>query len=149
MGEKIEQFAATGCEPADAALQAVLDMRTTVADLQAGVGSVAEVLGLSKGIDEGLNRFGESVKSLKAEQDMHPELAHLQLQAPAAALQFHEVWDALLPVVVDEDAGAQHPADFGAKLKAVLGDRLTDAQVNGMFEALSASLKEATEAQWK
>jgi DNA repair exonuclease SbcCD ATPase subunit len=148
IARKVEEFAPTGSEQADEALQTVLALRAAIGDLQTGIGSVAEVLGLSKGICEGLTRFGSSVESVRKEQDMHSELAHLQLEAPAAALEYHRVWDEVLPIVLDENAASEHPTEFGKRLREVMGKRMEEAEIAGMFESLGACLNEATKSQW-
>ena len=148
MARNIEEFESTGSEAADAALQTVLALRGTAAELQTGIASVAGILGLCKGVCEGLSRFTISVDSVKQEQDMHSELAHLQLEPPAAALEYNAVWEELMPVVLDETAAAAQPTEFGTKLREVMGSRMAEAQIAGMFEALGGCLSAATEGQW-
>lgn len=115
---------------------------------EAGISQVAELVGLIKGVCEGLTRMAESVKSVKDEQDMHAELADLKLRAPQAAVQFNSLWDELGPLVLDEKGAAAHPAQFAANVKQAIGDRLSDKAIDQMFTSLGDELNSATKEQW-
>jgi hypothetical protein len=79
---------------------------------------------------------------------MHAELADLRLEAPAEVTAFHELWDQIAPVVLDEKAAAQDPAQFAGRLRSVIGERLSEAAIGQMFNTLGGELKRATDAQW-
>lgn len=115
---------------------------------EAGITQVAELIGLLKGVSEGLTRMGESVKSVQAEQDGHSELARLQLVTPDVVLQFHQLWVEMQPVVLDEKEAAAHPAQFAESVKQVIGERLSDKAIDAMFTALGDELNRATKEQW-
>jgi hypothetical protein len=138
----------TGIAAADAAIARLLQFRAQVADATQGIGDSAELIGLMNGIASGLEKFQTSVESVKKEQDMHSELSDLKLEPPAEVLQFHAIWDELLPVVKDECAACEHPRDFHAKLRAEIGEHLTDKQIEAMFVAMGNELSRATKAQW-
>ena len=138
----------TGIPAADAALPKLLDLRAQVADATQGIGDSAELIGLLKGIDSGLEKLNTSVKSVKEEQDMHSELAALKLTTPPVDAEFHSIWPELLALVQDEAAATQHPKDFHAKLAAEIGGHLTDKQIEAMFVALGDELNRATKEQW-
>lgn len=132
----------------DALLTNLVALHDQYTDYQNGIAQVAELMGIMKGVCEGLNRMQESVKGVKNEQDMHAELANLKLRAPDVALQFHQLWNLLLPAVLDEKAAAEHPRDFAARLREVTGDRLSNAAIDAMFTALGNELDRATKEQW-
>jgi hypothetical protein len=138
----------TGLADADAAIQKYISLRTQVADATVGIGDSAELIGLMNGIGSGLEKLQTSVEAVKSEQDMHSELASLKLNTPPVVMDFHGIWDVLLPVVQDENAAALHPRDFHAKLKAEIGSHLTDKQIEAMFVALGDELNRATKEQW-
>lgn len=133
----------------DALLAKVVALHDEYKQYEAGIAQMAELMGVVKGVCEGLTRMAESVKSVKAEQDMHSELARLKINAPPPALAFHTLWDELQPLVVDEKQVAQHPADFAAKVKQVVGERLANAAIDAMFTSLGDELNRATKEQWK
>ena len=115
---------------------------------EAGITQVAELMGLMKGVCEGLTRMGESVKSVQEEQDAHSELARLKLETPPVVLQFHQLWAEMRPVVLDEKEAAAHPTQFAENVKQALGDRLSDKAIDAMFTALGDELNRATKEQW-
>lgn len=115
---------------------------------EAGISQVAELIGLIGGVCEGLSRMAESVKSIKDEQDMHSELASLELRAPEAALDFTSLWNELQPLVLDEKEAAAHPAQFAANIKNAIGNRLSDTAIDRMFTSLGDELNRATKEQW-
>lgn len=132
----------------DALLSAVVTAHDACSAYEAGIAQVAELMGMTRGVCEGLTRMGESVKSVKAEQDMHSELARLKLQAPSGVVAFHGLWDVLQPLVLDEKQAAQHPAEFASALKQAIGPRLSNEAIEAMFAALGNELNRATKEQW-
>ena len=142
--------AKTGDDPEfDKLLADLVALHDQNRDYQGGIAQVAELMGIMKGVCEGLTRMKESVEGVKKEQDMHSELADLKLQAPPVALQFHQLWDRLLPIVLDEKFAAQHPHDLASRLKQTIGDSLLPAAMDAMFTALGNELDRATKEQWK
>jgi uncharacterized phage infection (PIP) family protein YhgE len=117
-------------------------------DYQAGITQVAELMGIMKGVCEGLKRMEESVQGVKQEQDMHSELRDLELAAPPVALQFHTLWDRLEPIVQDEKFAAQRPRDLASRLRQTIGEGLLPAAIDAMFTALGNELDRATKEQW-
>jgi len=117
-------------------------------DYEAGIAQVAELMGMLKGLCEGLTRMRESVASVKSEQDMHAELPNLKLKAPEGVLQFHRLWAELRPVVLDEKQAAEHPRNFADHIKQVIGDRLSNTAIDLMFNNLGNELNRATKEQW-
>ncbi len=146
--DAIAEAKPTGAPDLDALLQQVVSLHDLVRDYQNGIAQVAEIMGIMKGVCEGLGRMKESVEGVKKEQDMHAELRDLKLQAPPTALQFHELWNRLLPVVLDEKFAAEHPRDLAQRLKATIGEGLSNTALDAMFTALGKELDRATKEQW-
>lgn len=132
----------------DALLTQIVALHDQTRDYEAGIAQVAELMGMLKGLCEGLTRMRESVASVKSEQDMHAELADLKLQAPEGVLQFHRLWAELRPVVLDEKQAAEHPRNFADHIKQVIGDRLSNTAIDQMFNDLGNELNRATKEQW-
>lgn len=132
----------------DAKLAEIVRLHDETNSYEAGIAQVAELMGMMKGLCEGLTRMKESVASVKAEQDMHSELANLKFEAPEPVLSFHQIWDRLRPVVLDEKQAAEHPREFAANVKQAIGDWLSNDRIDLMFNALGAELKRATDEQW-
>ncbi|MEN6304206.1 MAG: hypothetical protein ABFD96_15850 [Armatimonadia bacterium] len=138
----------TGDAELDALLTQVVALHDETRDYEGGIAQVSELMGILKGLCEGLTRMRESVASVKSEQDMHAELADLKLQAPEGVLQFHRLWAELRPVVLDEKQAAEHPRDFAQAIKQVIGDRLSNTVIDLMFNNLGNELNRATKEQW-
>jgi chromosome segregation ATPase len=132
----------------DKLLATVVEAHNAEQQYEAGIAQVAELMGLIQGLCEGLARMAESVKSVKAEQDMHAELANLNLSPDPVVLQFHSLWDQLQPLVLDEKKAAEHPAQFAAAVKQAIGDRLSNVNIDLMFNTLGNELDQATKQQW-
>jgi hypothetical protein len=145
---KQESFEPTGLAGLDDALRVLDQWRERAADCEGGVVAVSEILGLLKGMKEGLERMRSSIESVKKEQDMHSELSDLRLKAPPALLQFHQIWDALLPTVLDEKQSVAHPKELADIIHQVTGTRLTDKNIEAMFNLAGDVLTKATKEQW-
>ncbi len=139
-----ESFEPTGVQALDQALQTLIQWRQRSAECESGVVAVSEILGLLKGVKEGMERMRSSIESLKQEQDMHSELSDLKLRAPDALLQFHQIWDALLPTVIDEKQSVAHPKELADIIHQVIGARLSDKDIEAMFNVAGNILTEAT-----
>jgi hypothetical protein len=130
-----------------AALAQIVDLNRRTGAFQEALGSVAGVLGLAKGMDQGLQRFVDSVKTLKREETQQSEyLSPLRIELTEEALHFGAVWDALAAAGSDEKTLAEHPADFVAKATPYVERCLSQAQIAGFFDALGKALKLATAA---
>lgn len=138
----------TGNEACDRALAAVLEARAERAEVEECLRKGAEVLGLLKGLVTSVERFQETVRSMRQEEEMHAELSQLRLQAPAEGAQFGESVEALLAVVQDETAATRDPEVLTDQLGELLGSRLAEAQIERTFTALGECLKQAADAQW-
>lgn len=144
----VAEVKASGHDDFDVMVAQMIKLHDATVDYQNGIAQVAELMGVMKGVCEGLQRMKESVASVKQEQDMHAELPDLRLEAPEAALEFHQLWDRLRPVVLDEKFAAEHPRDLAHRLRATIGDRLSKIAIDSMFTSLGNELDRATKEQW-
>jgi chromosome segregation ATPase len=115
-------------------------------DYETGLAAVAEALGLTKGVGEGLRRFGESVATVVQEQRRYG-LSDVPVVLPRSVIALNETWRALASKVKDEKEMGTKPLDFSRVIKAYLSDRLTDASIQELFETMGNALSEAT-ASW-
>ncbi len=132
----------------DSALQAsvnrMVDLNIQTDDFQAALGSVAGILGVMKGVDEGLKRIGESVKAIIAEQERNSQfLRPPKIEISDRAAAFSRVWDEIAAKAKDEKAVAAHPADFVAAMKPILEERLTKDRITDYFNSLGNGLQAA------
>ena len=130
---------------ADDELKRMIDLNIQTDNYHAALGSVAGLLGVLKGIHEGLERFGGSVSAIAEEQSLHSaHLKALNLSLPPQVVAFEKVWEELLPKVRDEKECAAHPAEFVAAMRPFVEQRFTPAIIGGYFEALGKTIKAAT-----
>ncbi len=131
-----------------AMLQPMIDLNIQTDDFQAALGSVAGILGLLKGVDEGLKRLGESVRALIAEQERHTEfLSGLFITLDDQVTTFGQTWNDLIDKSKDEQTLVAHPVDFVAVMKPFLEERLSKDHIGVFFNALGKALNDAT-AEW-
>jgi len=142
-----ETYEPTAVAPLDEALQEVSRWRQRQADCESGVVAVSEIMGLLEGVREGMKRMCESIEGVKKEQDMHAELSKLHIEPPPAFLQFHLLWDAFMQTVVDEKRSIAHPKAFADIVRNLIDTRLTNEQIEAMFNLAGNALTEATK-QW-
>jgi predicted nucleic acid-binding Zn-ribbon protein len=132
-----------------ALLQPMIGLNIQTDDFQAALGSVAGILGILKGVDEGLKRLGESVQALIAEQQRHSEfLPGLNIQLGDQITSFGETWNDLIAKSKDEKTLAAHPVEFVTAMKPFLEERLTQERIAAFFNALGRALSDAT-AGWR
>jgi len=142
-----EDYAPTGVPALETALDDLTAWRQREVDCESGVVAVSEITGLLDGIGEGLKRMQESVEGVKKEQDMHAELSELKLTAPPELLQFNAIWDGLMQTVVDEKRSIEHPRAFADIVHDVVDTRLSNDQIEAMFNLAGGVLTEGTK-QW-
>lgn len=138
--------------PADAGswrdrLTPLTELNKSVGNYVIGLTSVAEILGLLKGLGEGMDRFIRSVGTVYEEQTRY-KLAELRLSIPDEVTAFHAYWPALQAMVKDEKYLGTHPLEFSQKVKEAVGLRLGTTQIQKMFEQMGAALTTATK-QWR
>ena len=132
-----------------AAFKPMIDLNIQTDDFQAALGAVAGILGVLKGIEDGLTRIFESVKALKAEQAKNSAyLPSLQFELPDAALAFAKTWDDLIAKSKDDKYLGAHPAEYIAAIQPFLDERLTKEHITDFFNGLGDAIQRAT-AGWK
>lgn len=133
----------------DVTLKQMVDLNIQTDDFQAALGAVAGILGVLKGVEDGLGRMQASVKSLATEQSTHSAyLPTLQFDLPDNAVAFGKTWDDLIAKTKDEKNLADHPADFVAAMQPFLNERLTKDHIADFFNGLGSAITRAT-AGWK
>lgn len=110
-----------------------------------GLASVAETLGLTKGVGEGLSRFQKSVGTVLEEQQRF-SLKEVQVVLPQEVLDVNMIWSQLGAKVKDEKYMGHHPLEFSQIVKGYIAKNLSDAQIQSLFETMGAALTEATKA---
>lgn len=138
--------------PADAGpwrdrLAPLVELNRSESNYVVGLTSVAEILGLLKGLGEGMDRFIRSVGTVYEEQNRY-KLAELRLSIPDDVTAFHSYWPTLQAMVKDEKYLGTHPLEFAQKVKEAIGSRLGATQIQKMFEQMGAALTAATK-QWR
>ncbi len=119
-------------------------------DYHDSLGKAAGLIALLNAVVQGLQSMQESVGALVREQRMHSAyLPKLKIDIPAKAVTFHQQWDKLREMVVDEKSICEHPADFVRAMQPVMEEQLSDPAINGMFDSLGGALSRAADEQWK
>jgi predicted nucleic acid-binding Zn-ribbon protein len=116
-------------------------------EYETGLRAVAEALGLTKGVGEGMTRFQKSVATVLEEQRRF-NLKQIKVELPERVVQLHETWKALRTQVKDEKYLGKHPLEFSRIIDRAIKERLTDASIQDLFETMGHALDEAT-AAWK
>lgn len=110
-----------------------------------GLRAVAEILGLTKGVGEGMKRFQQSVATVLQEQRRYG-LKEVHVPVPQSAVVLNETWKELQAKVKDEKQMGRHPLEFSQIVGQYVKSRLTDAHIQGLFENLGKALSQATAA---
>ena len=116
-------------------------------EYEVGLRAVAEALGLTKGVGEGMTRFQKSVATVLEEQRRY-NLKQIKVELPERVVQLNETWKALRTQVKDEKYLGKHPLEFSRIIDGAIKERLTDASIQDLFETMGHALDEAT-AAWK
>ena len=110
-----------------------------------GLQAVAEALGLTKGVGEGMQRFRKSVGKVLEEQRRY-SLAEVRVPLSRRAAALNQTWKALLDKVRDEKYLGKHPMAFAEIVRVYVTERLTDENIQYLFESMGESLNQATAA---
>jgi len=129
------------------ALRAMVKLNKTKAAYEKGLRTVAEVLGLLKGLHEGMNRFLQSVGKVYEEQKRY-KLKPLTVHLPSQVAEFHEMWLPFRKLVKNEKYMGHHPLLFSREAKNFTTEHLGDDQIEAVFVGMGEALKRATKA-WK
>lgn len=118
-------------------------------NLQEGIGAVAGVIALLRGVATGFRSFRASVEAIINEQKMHSAyLSKLSFPLPAAVEQFNSQWEPLQKNLRNEKRLSRFPLEFVAAIDPVLKNGLSTLSIQKMFTALESELKRAT-APWR
>jgi len=126
-------------------LAPLADLNRSKADYESGLRSVAELLGLLKGLGEGMDRFIRSVGTVYEEQRRY-KLPLLTLNLSDAVTLFHAAWPDIQVKVKDEKYLGTHPLEFSQRVQEFVRTRLNEAAIQKMFEDMGTALNEATKA---
>jgi len=131
-------------------LDEMVELNITTDDYHEGLGKAAGLIALLNAVFEGLGSMQDSVGALVREQRMHSAyLPKLQVEIPDAATAFHQQWDDLKTMLIDEKTICEHPMDFVQAIEPVMDKQLSDPAINQMFESLGGALSRAADEQWK
>ena len=132
-------------EPVHASLAEVVRLNRVKGEYEEGLRTVAEALGLLKGLAEGLERFCKSAEKVYEEQRQY-NLPELHVVLSDTVLSFHALWPELQAQVKDEKTLGTHPAEFSRRVRPAIIDRLSEQAIGAMFESLGDALTQATKA---
>jgi hypothetical protein len=116
-------------------------------DYETGLRSVAEILGMLKGLTEGMDRFIRSVATVYEEQRRY-KLPTLTVKLPKTVTAFHAIWPEFQARVKDEKFLGTHPIEFEQRIHEFLPERLGEASIQQMFEDAGNALTRATKS-WR
>ena len=131
----------------NASLRGMIELNIQTDAYHEGLASVGGMIGLLRGVDNGMKAIRQSARGLHDEQRMHSAyLKPLSFQLPVRVESFHKQWPELAHRFADEGEIGQHPAQFSAAVKPLLEGSLSEASITDMFEDLGRMLKQATSA---
>jgi hypothetical protein len=128
-------------------LSALAELNGQKEAYEAGLRSVAELLGMLKGLVEGMDRFIRSVATVYEEQNRY-KLPSLTLNVSDAVTSFHAMWPDFQAKVKDEKYLGTHPLEFEGRIREYLPQRLSEPAIEKMFEDMGNALTQATKA-WR
>jgi hypothetical protein len=127
-------------------LAPLVELGHNKSNYEAGLTTVAETLGLLKGLGEGMDRFVRSVATVYEEQKRY-NLSMLKLTLSDAVTSFHALWPEFQAKVKDEKYLGTHPLEFSQRAQEVARQRLQEDAIKRMFEDMGNALTTATK-QW-
>jgi len=126
-------------------LATLIEFNRNKVNYETGLRSVAEVLGLLKGLGEGMDRFIRSVATVYEEQRRY-RLPSLTLTLPDAVTSFHAAWPDFQAQVKDEKYLGTHPLEFSQRVQDFVRERLHETAIQRMFKDMGDALTRATKA---
>lgn len=126
-------------------LPQLVELTNSKTEYESGLRSVAEILGLLKGLAEGMDRFIRSVATVYEEQRRY-KLPALTVTVSKAVTSFHAIWPDLQAKVKDEKYLGTHPMEFERRISAIVPEQLGEKAIQTMFEDMGSALSEATES---
>ncbi len=112
---------------------------------ETGLRSVAETLGLLKALREGLDRFENSVRTVREEQRRF-NLPRTRVLVPHSVAATNQIWKTLKNHVEDEKEMGTNPLKFSRIADHYIKSRLSDEQIESFFQELGQALNRATKA---
>ena len=128
-------------------LSALVELNVSKLNYETGLTSVAEILGLLKGLAEGMDRFIRSVATVYEEQRRY-KLPPLTLNLPDTVTSFHTVWSDFQSQVKDEKYLGTHPLEFNRRIQTVVQEQINEDDIQKMFDDMGEALTKATKA-WR
>jgi len=126
-------------------LNPIVELARTKTNYETGLTSVAEILGLLKGLGEGMDRFMRSVATVYEEQRRY-KLPALTVNLSDAVTSFHAVWPDFQAQVKDEKYLGTHPLEFNRRIQDIVRERINEADIQKMFDDMGDALTRATKA---
>ena len=126
-------------------LAPLVELNRSRAEYEAGLKSVSEILGLLKGLGEGMDRFIRSLGTVYEEQRRY-KLPMLSVELSDAVTSFHVSWPDTQAKVKDEKYLGTHPMEFSQRVQGVIQERLSEGAIQKMFEDMGEALNKATKA---
>ena len=131
-------------------LDEMVELNIQTDDYHEGLGQAAGLIALLDAVVEGLAGMQNSVGALVREQRMHSAyLPKLVLNIPAGAVDFHQQWEGLKKMLLDEKTICEHPADFVKAMEPLIENQLSNEAIGRMFDLLGGALSRAADEQWK
>ncbi len=128
-------------------LRPLVELGQNQRSYETGLTSVAEILGLLKGLGEGMDRFIRSVGTVYEEQRRY-KLPSLTLDLSDAVTSFHSIWPDFQSKVKDEKYLGTHPLEFNRRIQTIVQERINEDAIQKMFDQMGAALTSATKA-WR
>jgi chromosome segregation ATPase len=128
-------------------LRPVVELGRNKKQYEAGLTSVAEILGLLKGLGEGMDRFLRSLSTLYEEQRRY-QLSALTVNLSDAVTSFHAMWPEFQSEVKDEKYLGTHPLEFNRRVRNIVQEHINEEDIQKMFDDMGVALSQATKA-WR
>jgi chromosome segregation ATPase len=128
-------------------LEPAVELGRNKREYEAGLTSVAEILGMLKGLGEGMDRFLRSLATLYEEQRRY-RLPALTVNLSDAVTSFHAVWPEFQSEVKDEKYLGTHPLEFNRRVQNIVQQHINEQDIQKMFDDMGQALTRATKA-WR
>ena len=128
-------------------LAPLVELSRNKSSYEVGLTTVAESLGLLKGLGEGMDRFVRSVSTVYEEQRRY-KLAMPRVTLSDAVTSFHARWPEFQAKVKDEKYLGTHPLEFSQRVREIIGQQFQENAIKRMFEDMGNALTLATK-QWR
>jgi predicted nucleic acid-binding Zn-ribbon protein len=128
-------------------LSPLVELTHSKTQYETSLRSVAEILGMLKGLGEGMDRFIRSVGTVYEEQRRY-KLPSLTVNLADTVTAFHAIWPDFQARVKDEKYLGTHPVEFEQRISAIVPQRLGEAPIQKMFDDMGKALTQATKA-WR